>query len=171
MANFDIAFESLVRNEGTRSIGDSSMCRYGVSVAGLSAWRRISATPIEVAALTLEDARQYYLEMFWGKLCGDSIIEQARANAILGLSVMVGIFQGIRMAQWAAGDASDGYMSSRSTRAINSAENDNFFRGLERAAQAHFLSIAHRNPETQKYFAAWLQRLDRLVRPRQDDAP
>ena len=111
--NFEQAFELLVGHEGgyvndPRDPGGET--KYGIS--------KRSYPNLDIARLTLAEAKDIYLRDFWDRAKMDSLPEKARFD-IFDTAVNSGIGTAIRLAQKAVGVAEDGYMGPITIKAIN----------------------------------------------------
>ena len=80
MADFQPAFEKMIRNEGGYKLHNIASDRGGQTYAGIArnshpnwpGWRFIDANDLDNAELT-QRVREFYKAQFWDKISGDGI--------------------------------------------------------------------------------------------------
>jgi lysozyme family protein len=163
---FQAAFEWLIQDEGTAFTNDPAdhghATRFGVTAASLGAWRGSAATDDDVRALTLEQARAFYREMYWGPL-GCESLPFTTATALFDIAVLCGISRAVRFAQSALRLKPDGQLGPATTEAIRRAPPAAFIVSFAHRAADHFVRLADNDPTQARFLRGWLDRAWRLV--------
>jgi lysozyme family protein len=155
MADFDIAIERVLLNEGIDA--NDPQDRGGLTRFGISK----KAYPDEdVASLTLEDAKNLYRRDYWRF---DGLSSQAVANKVLDLCVNFGRFWGIKLLQSSCCDQGytvpvDGSCGPVTVDAANTCQPDVLLQDLRRRAAQRYQEIAQRDPSQLKFLNGWLAR-------------
>lgn len=104
MVNYDIAFEKLIGHEGgyvNNPKDPGGETKYGIS--------KRSYPSLDIASLTLEDAKNIYKRDYWDKVRGDDLPYHT-AFAMFDAAVNSGVTQAIRFAQKVLGVKVDGVL-------------------------------------------------------------
>ena len=113
---FDTAFNRLMVNEG--GISNNPKDPGGLTKYGIS---QRSYPNLDIASLTIDDARQLYKTDFWDKINGDSMPPGVGFQA-LDFAVNSGISTALRALQRAIGVADDGVFGPVSLAALKAAD-------------------------------------------------
>lgn len=166
MADFGAAFAWLIQDEGG-FINDpedpGGPTKFGITLQSLTEWRG-RATPADVEALTFEDARAFYRQMYWDPMSLDACASDACATCILDLSVLVGRRRGILAAQAATGTKEDGSMGPVTLAAINAAHEGCFVAEMTIWVATLLVRRTAESPTTSRFLAGWMARCFRLFR-------
>lgn len=148
---FDAAFEFVILAEG----GDSNdpndpggLTRYGIAA---------NRHPgVDVASLTLEQAKAIYRQDYWQPIHGDSL-PAGLALALFDTCVNVGVGRGISLLQQAIGVQIDGVVGSKTVAAATRQYRTALPKFLARRA-LYYGELAQANPRFRTYLHGWLIR-------------
>ena len=155
MANFDIAIERVLLNEGVNA--DDPQDHGGLTRFGISK----KAYPEEdIASLTLEDAKNLYRRDYWRF---DALTSQPVATKVLDLCVNFGRHWGVKLLQEACCDQQytvpvDGTFGPVTADAANTCQSEVLLNDLRRRAAQRYQEIAQRDPSQTKFLQGWLAR-------------
>jgi lysozyme family protein len=110
---FDIAFNRLMATEGglvNNRADPGGLTKYGLS--------QRSYPSLNIAALTLDEARQVYLVDFWNRIQADTLFDGV-AFQLFDFAVNSGIDTAVRYLQRAVGVADDGHWGPHSQAATD----------------------------------------------------
>ena len=114
--NFDTAFERLIGHEGgyvNNPADPGGETKYGIS--------KRAYPDVDIAALTVEQAKAIYLRDYWGRAQCDTL-PPAVAFQVFDTAVNSGIGQAIRFLQRAVGVADDGVMGALTMNAVRTVD-------------------------------------------------
>lgn len=94
--------------------------KWGITLATLAAYRKIQVTPFDVAALTEEDARAIYAELFIRRPHFDQINDERLRALVIDCGVNHGVARAAKWLQTVAGVMDDGVLGPVSLAAVNS---------------------------------------------------
>jgi lysozyme family protein len=162
MADFLLAFESMIRNEGGYVLHTVPGDRGGMTYAGIArnahpdwpGWAAIDAggTP------ETEAIRAFYRERFWQPIRGDEIVSQPIARNIFDFAVNAGVTTAVRLAQIVVGTTPDGKLGPRTLAAINDFDPEKFVLAYALAKIARYRDIVTRDRTQQKFLLGWINR-------------
>lgn len=180
MANFNEAFEILMRLEfrGASDALHINPTEDGLTFMGIyekahprwPGWDKIRASlrnfkNLEyVSNLLYKDSelremvRVFYKRVFWGKMRGDEIDSQLKANEIFIFGVNVGMKKAIKTVQEIVGAEADGVMGEITLDALNNYKEENFDKAFDRAEIAYYQRIIESNPSFRIYANGWRNR-------------
>jgi len=160
MADFETAIKFVLRWEGGETTDTGGYTKYGIS--------QRAYPNLNIAALSVHDAKQIYRRDYWNKILGDQIRDQGNALALLDYAVNSGVGKAVQDAQRvlnAAGAnlAVDGGMGPLTLAAVNR-RGPAFGRDLVAIRKKFFQSLADRDPAKYGiYLRGWLRRADDLA--------
>jgi len=169
MAKLRPAFEYLIRDEGTAYVCSpldaGGPTKFGVTQASLATFRRHPVTVADVQALTLEDARMFYLSQYWFPLAGPSIHSQSVATAYLDMSVLVGRHAGVSLMHQALGAPYNHEIltTGKLLTAINALTSHEVIARFVADCIGHFRDIVFDHPKQGVWLNAWMIRATRLL--------
>lgn len=167
MADFEPAFERMIRNEGGYVLHEVAGDRGGQTFAGIArkfhpswqGWDIIDQNPDDPQNPQLtEFVRDFYKIHFWDRIKGDDIESQAIASTIFDFSVNAGIRIGSKLAQIVVGATADGIIGDKTVAVINQAEPDLFQAHYALAKVKRYSDIVTRNPSQKKFLLGWINR-------------
>lgn len=163
MADFSLAFERMIRNEGGYVLRDVPDDRGGMTYAGISrkkqpsweGWREIDAGREPEA----ETVRAFYRDRFWRPLQGDAIRSQAIAQTLFDFAVNAGIKTAVVLAQAVLGNLTpDGKLGPKTLAALNEADEALFIARYALAKIARYAEIVRRDRSQAKFLLGWINR-------------
>lgn len=162
MADFEIAFEKTMRNEGGYALTNDPVDRGGMTYAGIArkmnpVWDGWSFLDRDVTPPT-DLVRLFYRENFWDAVKGDSIIDQGIANNLYDFGVNAGPKTAIKLAQVVINATPDGVLGPKSLMAINSVDGERFKMAFALAKVARYHGIIKRDPSQKRFITGWLAR-------------
>ena len=110
--NFDQAFEKLIGHEG--ALSDNPADPGGLTKYGIS---QRSYPDVDIAALTLDQARQIYWRDYWGP-AGCERVPDAIKFDLFDMAVNSGISRAVKTLQCAAGVTQDGIIGTLTLQAL-----------------------------------------------------
>lgn len=170
MANFDAAFDKLVELEGGYSPMDTPAAgevKYGLTYRFL----RSIGYPAMPRDVTLEEARNIYLEHFWKPMGLDLLDNQRVAEALFVQGVNGGPERAVKYAAevlraMGVDGAPDPEKVTRVgrklARALSYAETVTFIRLYRERWKKRYREIIDASPAYRKYYRGWMARLDSL---------
>lgn len=161
MANFYLAFEKMIRNEGGYQLVNVLGDRGGQTFAGISrrahpdweGWRFIDNRDLPVDLVP-----KFYMEHYWRPICGDEIAHQAAAEAIFDFAVNAGVKVAVTLAQLVVGIDQDGRIGPATLAKIDAADEAVFVLKYALAKVARYAEICNRDREQSKFLLGWINR-------------
>ena len=169
MADFDIAFAALMKNEGVTLLDDprtGEYSRYGLTAKTAMALLLCTAAGAReyIDALTLFTAHEVYRAHWWLPMHLYGLGDQAVATKLLDMGVNMGIPQAIKLLQEALNTLHltvtvDGRMGPNTLVALVNADAPMLLIELRANATAFYHSLVNENPEKYaKYWDTWKAR-------------
>src|SRR5687767_4568940 len=126
MADFNPAFETMIRNEGGFKLTDISGDRGGQTYAGIArnfhgtwpGWRYVDGNDLGNADLTV-CVRDFYKAQFWDRICGDKITQQGIAESIFDFAVNAGPGVAAKLAQLVVNTVPNGAIGAKTLEQMN----------------------------------------------------
>lgn len=163
MADFDLAVEPLLKNEGGGYVPNDhgrGPSKWGITLL-TAADVHPSWGPSDIQNLTQDDAKEFYREWAWQDARIGLIDNQELATKLLDLGVNVGLGTAIKFLQQAIGVTVDGRLGAQTAMAANSQDPNTVIEGLMLAGKAHYDRIVLNDPSQQVNYNGWIARLDR----------
>lgn len=163
MADFLLAYERMIKNEGGYVLHDVPADRGGQTYAGISrrnwpdweGWRDIDAGREPDA----ETVRRFYRQRFWQPLQGDAIKSQIVARTLFDFAVNAGVKTAVILAQTVLGDLTpDGKLGPKTLAALNEADEALFVARYALAKIARYAEIVRRDRSQGKFLLGWINR-------------
>jgi len=173
MANFDKAFERVLKNEGgyVNDPDDAGGETYkGVARNRNPAWvgwirvdilkqGRGFPANCETDKSLQAAVKELYRVNYWHKIRGDEIDSQAIAQSIFDFGVNAGPILSSRLAQYVCGSKADGVIGEKTLKKLNAIEEALFLSQFALAKIARYVNICERSPKNKKYFFGWSRRV------------
>ena len=177
MADFNLAVTKTLASEGGffSNPVTGEVVNMGITVAFLRAVGKLPprtgpASEGETAfvrSLTVDAAKQLYLQYFWHPVQGDAIQSQSLAEKVFDLAVNCGIGTSVMFAQRAVNVVTfpdlplvvDGAIGPKSIARINACNPIALLASIRAQAETHYRNIAANNPKLAEDLPAWLGRL------------
>lgn len=161
MAQFDPAFESMIRNEGGYKLHQVAGDRGGMTYAGISrvmnpqwpGWAFIDRGEIPPSQLV----RDFYRAGYWEPIRGDDL-PQDTARSIFDFAVNSGVRVAVKLAQIVAGTTPDGSFGPKTLAALQAIDPQHFKAAYALAKIARYRDIVARDKEQSKFLLGWINR-------------
>lgn len=165
MADFQPAYEIMIRNEGGYTHHKVSGDRGGQTYAGIArnfhsdwqGWSLIDNNDLDNPKLT-QLVFEFYKQKFWDKVKGDQIKSQRIAQTLFDFSVNAGVKTASKLAQIVVGATPDGIIGEKSLEKINAADEELFVTKYALAKVARYVEIVKRDRGQIKFLVGWLNR-------------
>lgn len=165
MAEFNPAFEKMIRNEGGYKLHHVSGDKGGQTFAGIarnyhpgwSGWRLIDADDLDNPDLTAR-VRDFYKENYWDRVKGDDIAKQKTAETLFDFAVNAGYRTAVKLAQLVVDATPDGILGPKTLAKLNQAAEDDFALRYALAKIARYAEIVNRDRSQNKFLLGWLNR-------------
>lgn len=162
MADFLLAFESMIRNEGGYTLHNVAGDKGGMTYAGIArnrnpswpGWAAIDRGEIPLTQLV----RDFYWEGYWQPIRGDEIADQVVARNVFDFAVNAGVATAVRLAQIVAGTTPDGAFGPKTLAAINAMDPEKFVLTFALAKLARYRDIVTKDRTQQKFLLGWINR-------------
>lgn len=165
MADFHLAFEKTMKNEGGFTLHQVDGDRGGMTFAGISRkfWPDWSGWIFldrgEWAAELKPLAKQFYRENFWQKIRGDEIRSQAVADSIYDFAVNAGVGIAVKVAQRILYIKDDGLVGKQTLTVLNCwVDPDKFLLRYALAKISHYADICGHDPGQKQFLLGWVNR-------------
>jgi lysozyme family protein len=165
MADFDPAFESMIRNEGGYKLTNIANDRGGQTYAGIArnfhpqwpGWQIIDRD--DMANFQLSPlVREFYKSNFWDQVSGDALQKQAIAGTIFDFAVNAGPATAAKLAQLVAGTTPDGRIGPKTVEALNASDEGTFVLKYALAKLARYAEICNKDRSQAKFLLGWINR-------------
>lgn len=158
MANFEPAFDWMIPHEG--GYADDPMDPGGETKYGIS---RRAYPDLNIANLSLEDARAIYLRDYWGGQPYCRLASQPVANKVFDLAVNMGQAEAHKLLQRALNDCGehlvvDGELGELTLAAANRCDSQLLLEALRDQACRFYQLLVVRRPSSTKFLDGWLRR-------------
>lgn len=165
MADFKMAFEKMIKNEGGYVLhkvkGDSG----GLTYAGIArtyhpqweGWQTIDSGKLQSEELVLQ-VKEFYRRHFWKSVQGEKIESQFIAELMFDFAVNAGVGTAAKLAQMTLGLTADGIIGSQTIEAINQVEIENFSLKYSLAKIGRYSKIVSRDRSQEKFLLGWINR-------------
>lgn len=165
MADFNQAFEKMIRNEGGYRLSDVPADRGGQTYAGIArnfhpnwqGWKYIESKDMgnpELSALV----RNFYESEFWAKVSGDLVTNQTIAESIFDFAVNAGVGVAAKLAQLVVGTVPDGVIGPKTLGQMNGTPEDQFVMKYALAKIKRYADICNRDRSQTKFLLGWVNR-------------
>ena len=164
MAEFDPAFEQMIRDEGGYQLTNIPGDRGGQTYAGIarnpnpdwSGWALVDRK--EFGATLTPMVREFYRTQFWDPIRGSEISEQAIAETIFNFAVNAGVGLAIKLAQVVAGATPDGGIGPKTIELLNRSTAKGFTASYALAKIARYAAICNKDRSQSKFLLGWINR-------------
>ena len=159
MADFHLAIPTLLRHEGGY-VNDPDDCG-GVTNFGIC---QRSYPKLDIASLTLDEAKAIYERDFWKPLLLDNGHSQAVATKLLDTALLIGKTRAVEFLQRSVQKAGgsivlvDGKMGENTLMAINMTSPDLLLDAFRRLLATYYENLAAQIPSNRKFLKGWLLR-------------
>jgi lysozyme family protein len=164
MANFEQAFEKMIRDEGGFVLHTVPGDTGGMTYAGIArnknpqwpGWTLLDHN--ENSPLLTGMVRNFYKIEFWDRIRGDEIANQTVAENIFNFSVNTGLSVAIKLAQLIVGATPDGAIGPKTIEKLNTVESESFKKAYALAKITRYVDICNKNRTQSKFLLGWIQR-------------
>lgn len=164
MADFNPAFEKMLRDEGGYQLTNIPGDRGGMTYAGIArnpnpdwpGWALVDRK--EFGGSLTPMVREFYRQRFWNVVRGDEIASQAIAETIFNFAVNTGPALAIKLAQVIAGATPDGNLGAKTLELLNQCTPEKFVPSYALAKIQRYVDICMRNREQSKFLLGWVRR-------------
>ena len=165
MANFEPAFEQMIKDEGGYVLHEIPGDTGGVTYAGIArnknpqwaGWALVDKKEFGGSLTTM--VRDFYRAEFWGKMRGDELTNQDVANTIFNFGVNAGMGMAVKLAQLVVGATPDGGIGPKTVEHLNQITDGQRFKEQYALAKiARYAEICNRNRTQSKFLLGWVNR-------------
>lgn len=161
MADFQPAFERMIRDEGGYVLHDVPGDRGGQTFAGIArnmhpkwpGWAAVDSG----GAPSAQMVRDFYKQTFWDDMRGDELVHQAVASDIFNFYVNTGRPAKV-LAQLVVGTTPDGAIGPRTVAALNEVDPEKFVLAYAIAKITRYRDIVTRDRSQMKFLLGWINR-------------
>lgn len=165
MAEFEKAFEKMIRNEGGYKLHKVPGDRGGMTYAGISkkfhpkwpGWAYIDNGDREDPELT-GYVKSFYLSQFWEKIRGDEINSQSIAETLFDFSVNAGHRTAVKISQLIIDSTPDGIVGPNTLEKLNQSNPDDFILKYSIGKVARYAEIVNKDRSQGKFLLGWINR-------------
>jgi lysozyme family protein len=157
MSTFEAAVDVLLKHEG--GLSDDTSDAGGLTKYGIS---KRSFPHLDIAALTLEDAKEIYRTLYWSPKYAE-IHDQRLATELLEACVNMGTHQAVTLLQRAivragARCAVDGIFGSKTLSALYSVDAQELLDEYKTEEIVYYVKLAEEKPEQKRFIRGWVKR-------------
>lgn len=178
MADFGIALDYVIQNEGTKYNPDDTggPSKFGITKKTLVDYARAGGSPLTtyvISDLELVDAENVYDLLYWKPLMGDLFKSQGIATCLLDTAINRGLQTSIMMAQRACivqwmqhADPAlkvDGLMGPVTLYEINCMDTKSFIVTFEHMEEVAYEAIIQHDPKQLVNLVGWTARAKRML--------
>ena len=164
MADFDPAFEQMIRDEGGYQLTNIPGDRGGQTYAGIArnpnpdwpGWALVEGK--EFGSSLTPMVWEFYRTRFWDPIRGSEINEQAIAESIFNFAVNAGVGVAAKLAQVIVGATPDGSIGPKTVDLINRCTDKGFIASYAIAKIQRYANICNRDRGQAKFLLGWVNR-------------
>ena len=165
MAQFEPAFEQMIKDEGGYVLHDVEGDTGGITYAGIArnknpqwqGWALVDRKEFGGSLTTM--VRDFYRAEFWGKMRGDELTNQEVANTIFNFGVNAGMGMAVKLAQLVIGATPDGGIGPKTVERLNQISDGQRFKEQYALAKiARYAEICNKNRTQSKFLLGWINR-------------
>lgn len=165
MAQFELAFELMIKDEGGYILHDVEGDTGGMTYAGIarnknpqwSGWALVDKK--EFGGSLTGMVREFYRTEFWDKMRGNEITNQEVANTIFNFGVNAGMGMAVKLAQLVVGATPDGGIGAKTVEKLNLiTDGQQFKQAYALAKIARYAEICNKNRTQSKFLLGWINR-------------
>ena len=164
MADFNPAFQKVLRDEGGFKLTDIPDDRGGMTYAGIArnanpdwpGWNLVDHK--EFGEVLTDMVRKFYKSGYWDRIRGDDLANQSVAENIFNFGVNTGVGVAAKLAQLIVGAAPDGTIGPATVEKLNTVDPEAFKKAYALAKIARYADICNRNKTPSQFLLGWLNR-------------
>lgn len=161
MADFSLAYEQMIRDEGGYKLHNVPGDRGGMTYAGIArnanpsweGWKSIDQGVTPPSQLV----RDFYRTRFWDDILGDQIVSDRIAGSVFNFYVNAGRPAKV-LAQLVVGVTPDGAFGPRTVAALNGHDPEKFVMAYALTKIARYRDIVSRDRSQMKFLVGWINR-------------
>jgi len=153
MADFEKAIEKVLMWEG--GLTDDKNDSGGLTKFGIS---HTAYPNVDIANLTIDEAKKIYKRDYWDKIKGDEIQGQAIAEVIFDFGVNAGVETAVKTAQRICRISDDGVVGDKTISALNNVKESVFMPLFIIERIRHYINICKRKPSQRVFLVGWIDR-------------
>ncbi len=165
MAEFEPAFENMIRNEGGYKLHNVAGDKGGQTFAGIArnyhptwpGWHLIDKNDIDNPDLTVR-VQEFYRQRFWDTIKGDQLDKQKVAETIFDFAVNAGHKTASKLAQLVVSATPDGIIGPKTLAKLNQVDENDFCLRYALAKIARYTEIVKRDESQRKFLLGWINR-------------
>jgi len=163
-SNFDKAFDLVMKSEGGY-VNDPSdrggETNLGVTIAAWGAYLGRNIQPGEMKALTREQVKPFYKQMYWDKVkCDD--LPKGVDYAVFDFAVNAGTGRAAKFLQRAVGAVDDGVIGAGTLALVAKALTKDLLDNFSKQKEDFYRGLAETNASQQKFLKGWLARVEHV---------
>ena len=164
MAQFEPAFEQMIRDEGGYVLHEIPGDTGGMTYAGIArnknpqwpGWALVDKK--EMGGSLTPMVREFYRVEFWDKMRGNEITSQEVASSIFNFGVNACMGMAVKMAQIVVGATPDGGIGAKTIELLNQQNGGDFRKSYALAKIARYAEICNKNRTQSKFLLGWVNR-------------
>jgi len=160
-ANFDASFDKVMQSEGgyvNDPADRGGETNLGVTIGAWGAYLGRAIQPGEMKALTKEQVKPFYKQMYWDKVKGDDL-PKGVDYAVFDFAVNAGVGRATKFLQRAVGAVDDGVIGTGTLALVAKAAVKTLLDNFSKQKEDFYRGLAEKNPSQQKFLKGWLARL------------
>jgi lysozyme family protein len=163
-SNFDKSFDKVMQSEGgyvwdkDDAGGETNL---GVTIGAWGAYLGRAIKPGEMKALTREQVKPFYKQMYWDKVKGDDL-PKGVDYAVFDFAVNAGVGRATKFLQRAVGAIDDGVIGAGTLALIAKTAAKTLIDNFSKQKEDFYRGLAEKNPSQQKFLNGWLTRLSHV---------
>ena len=162
--NFDASFDRIIKSEGgyvNDSADNGGETNLGVTIGAWGAYLGRAIQPGEMKALTREQVKPFYRQMYWDKVRGDDL-PTGVDYAVFDFSVNAGIGRASKFLQRAVNTIDDGVIGPGTLALVAKASSKTLLENFSKQKEDFYRGLVEKNASQQKFLKGWLARVDHV---------
>jgi lysozyme family protein len=162
--NFDASFDRIIKSEGgyvNDPADRGGETNLGVTIGAWGDYLNRAIQPGEMKALTREQVKPFYKQMYWDKVKGDDL-PKGVDYAVFDFAVNAGIGRASKFLQRAVNAIDDGVIGTGTLALVAKASNKTILENFTKQKEDFYRGLAEKNASQQKFLKGWLARVDHV---------
>ena len=162
--NFDASFDRIIKSEGgyvNDPADRGGETNLGVTIGAWGDYLNRAIQPGEMKALTREQVKPFYKQMYWDKVKGDDL-PKGVDYAVFDFAVNAGIGRASKFLQRAVNAIDDGVIGAGTLALVAKASNKTILENFTKQKEDFYRGLAEKNASQQKFLKGWLARVDHV---------
>lgn len=114
---------------------------------------------LDIANLTIEQAKEIYKRDYWDKIFGDWLITNDVAEQIMDMAVNAGVKMATLLAQELVDVIRDGVFGEMTLNALNATDQIRFVDLYKLRRIKYYLAVCKTKPDNKKFLYGWIKRV------------